>query len=402
VKVNWAQFAADREKYRESVRAKKSRNKQVERRVSMGTDKEEERKPIVLGKRRCVGLPEKDVPTVSSLILTPKLEAGEGCVMAGRQGFEGKGRGKSKAFMGPSWLGADLQDMQSVLEWNTKLVLESKRELADSCREKEKFEGELRRAKMMHSDRQVMLLQSKHDFEKCAADESYVKGQIERNVKLLAELQQNPSLVYGNEITEISAALQVDRGRIDTLSFKKSVEERTVRLSTEVVADCESTISQIERQLQTCNATHSIISTRVASVESLLNSMDTQLQEMREGRGSVFYPRPISSNPTTAVESICVLNACPVCSLWYSCKNFVSADCGHTYHLWCLAEHCKKSQKCMVSTCNTSFSSDRVAATGVRPSLPVTAAMVKKELLAPDLITQHVLETTTVGKSVSV
>jgi hypothetical protein len=59
------------------------------------------------------------------------------------------------------------------------------------------------------------------------------------------------------------------------MSFLKSLEERIVCLSSEVVADCETMISQLEYELQTCNTRYNTVSTRVASVESLLFSMNT-------------------------------------------------------------------------------------------------------------------------------
>lgn len=151
------------------------------------------------------------------------------------------------------------------------------------------------------------------------------------------------------------------------MALKKCMEEKSVLLYTNVVSDCEVKALELERSLQGTELSYNLFSDRVLSLEALLVSMRRQLHDMQSGLGICLYPRPIALEPLKPIETSCALNACPICSLWYSCRNFVSAECGHTYHSWCVAEHCKTSMKCAVNLCDVSFSIDWCASHGIRP-----------------------------------
>jgi hypothetical protein len=108
---------------------------------------------------------------------------------------------------------------------------------------------------------------------------------------------------------------------------------------------------------------------------------------MSEGGGAVFFPRPIFGSPTTPTATIHTLNACPICSFWFSCFDYCSLGCGHTYHPYCLAEHARTSRKCLIEVCQAPFYSQNVVAIGIRPTVGVssntskkTEGLIKKEL----------------------
>jgi hypothetical protein len=383
-----------RHKYRKHVRAVKAVNKE-EKSQFMGSDSKVEGRPTILGKKRSCAVFSGEVDgDVSHFVLTPKVEASESCLIAKKQSLDGKNKGsRGKPLLGPLWAKEDLRSMESVLQWNTGLAKKSEVELEESSGERGRLEGEIRRARMLHSDRQVMLLQSKHSLEKCTAEELAVRGDIERNSKTLMELQQSGSfdVAHADRVAELSMALELYKSRLQSVIAQKSMEEATMRVSRDTVANCDLSILGLENRLQECEVRHATISTRVSSLGSLLTSMQDQLQEMKEGRGIVFYPRPISSNPTSPVETSCMINACPVCSLWYSHRNFVFAACGHTYHHWCIAELSKKSKKCSVQTCNVTFFLDWCASIGIRSSTTI-AQKVKEEGVEDNKISMPSIE----------
>jgi hypothetical protein len=107
------------------------------------------------------------------------------------------------------------------------------------------------------------------------------------------------------------------------------------------VASYESAILDLDSELERSTNKNLKIETRVSSLEGLLQSMEEQLGSMNEGGGVVFFPRPIFGSPTTPTATVHTLNACPVCSFWFSCFDYSSLGYGHTYHPYCLAEHAR-------------------------------------------------------------
>jgi hypothetical protein len=51
----------------------------------------------------------------------------------------------------------------------------------------------------------------------------------------------------------------------------------------------------------------------------------------------------------------CILNACPLCKLWFSCRNYLTTSCRHTYHPSCMVEHAKVSSNCVIPFCEVVF-----------------------------------------------
>jgi hypothetical protein len=79
---------------------------------------------------------------------------------------------------------------------------------------------------------------------------------------------------------------------------------------------------------------------------------------MQIGEGASFFPRPLQDH---------TLNGCPVCSLWFSCFDYSSLACGHTYHPFCLYKYALKSDCCLIASCKKPFDIQNIAAIGIRP-----------------------------------
>jgi hypothetical protein len=327
--INWAEFAVSRQKYRESMRQTKEQNKKSKG----GEDGSLVRVPVI-GKKRCIA--ERD-SILLGFKLSVKTEVYSESEMGKKQCCDVKGslgKKKGKLDLSPSWVDGDLKDMASVITSSEKTVEECRAELEQLSAEKEELESEVRRARILLSDREVMLSEGILEVAKLDAEESCLKKKI----------SESSLLDVGGMLTTLEA-------QCDEVSFNKKVAERTITLSRGVVKDCEATIARVENLLQESTGRCSVVSKRVLSLEGLLGGMEDQLRRMNEGGGNILFPRPMFGNPEAPPHTVHVLNACPVCGFWYNCHNFVPLSCGHTYHLWCLTEHAKKSATCLVDSC---------------------------------------------------
>ena len=162
-------------------------------------------------------------------------------------------------------------------------------------------------------------------------------------------------------------SLLADETSIEHNALNKRIEERTSSLSGDIVCGCEGTIERVEGELVKSVERFAEVVYTITALESVLGSMGLQLRRMQEGSGHTFFPQPIFSNPQAPVSVVHALNACPMCGFWYSCNNFVSLGCGHTYHHWCLTKHAKKVRICLVDSCGKPFEVESNASIGIRP-----------------------------------
>jgi len=108
------------------------------------------------------------------------------------------------------------------------------------------------------------------------------------------------------------------------IAFNRQTAERGVFISRKVLSECENTIVDTETRLAESSEKHTLLSSRVSSLGSLLGSMTEQLNRMKDGGSHTFWPRPVSNNPEMPLSRNHILNACPVCGFWYICFNFAS------------------------------------------------------------------------------
>jgi hypothetical protein len=158
---------------------------------------------------------------------------------------------------------------------------------------------------------------------------------------LLAELEISGSFGGCEESRQVRSNIANAEAKNESFAFKKSLEERTILRSGKVVAAYESAILDLESDLDGSMSKNLEIERMVSSLEGFLQSMEEQLRRMNEGGGTVFFPRPIFGSPTTPTATVHTLNACPICSFWFSCFDYSSLGYGHTYHPYCLAEHAR-------------------------------------------------------------
>jgi hypothetical protein len=189
-----------------------------------------------------------------TLELTIKTEVPHDSLMGKKQctDVKGKGKGKGKNDLSPAWVDGELKDMAFVIESNRQLLKDCRTDLEGRSIEKEGLEGEVRRAKIMLSDRQVMLCEGRLEVEKLSAEES----------DLRKKLSASSSLSEG----DLAARLQVE---CDEVVFKIKFAERSVSLSKEVVERCEGTIFRVEGRLLESATEYNLVSSRVTSLESL-------------------------------------------------------------------------------------------------------------------------------------
>ena len=109
----------------------------------------------------------------------------------------------------------------------------------------------------------------------------------------------------------------------------------------------ESECERLEKQSSQTSREHQEISKQMKATANHLAAIQHQLQQMSTRGGAILFPRPILGDPSSASTTLCMINACPVCGLWFKCFNFIPAPCGHTYHLWCIAEYALAGSACV-------------------------------------------------------
>lgn len=216
-----------------------------------------------------------------------------------------------------------------------------------------------------------MIIDSQIEIEKVMREELALCMQMEERTVLLGE----------TAILEMNKKqLLCDQTVLEGLQFQILDSERTNKRSGEVVSECNSRIAILESELEIRYAKEKELAHRIMSLKGLLDSMVQQLRLMNEGSGNFFFPRPICSSPTEPITMIHTLNACPLCSLWYRSFDYVPASCGHCYHPWCLAEHAKTSDKCLLRSCEKPFLINHKIALGIRPPYIASSLMIPKNV----------------------
>ena len=364
--VNWAQFAAERKKVREALRKKSESRKEREREretLSEGTLSAETR----LGKKRF-----QDIGLPGSVRLSVKTECDlEGLAMGKKyMGVKGSAKGV-KSVGGPGWEREEIESMVRAIEYHEGLVGESKILAAESRKELLAVEDKLQREKLLLSDRHLMLDEVNARLKSISEEELPLTAALkEKYIAMdcvsLAEI--GGTLGEGERREAIGLQKQIDglKSKKDAMTFQKASDQLTVRVCVKDISGCTNVIEELEGALQKTSETNRLSESRVSCLESVLGSMREQLRKMHVGDGAALYPRPPESSPQEPLVHNHALNACPVCSLWYSSYDYSSLACGHTYHPFCLFEYAQRSSKCLVLDCEESFSPTNLLALGIR------------------------------------
>lgn len=356
--VNWAEFAVSRHRYREVLRESKKSSSKLE--------SCSERKPVdngeisVLGKKRCLARSVgsgSDLPT--TLKLSMKAQVSEELEVGKK--WKGKGNKDSKCSEAvPNWIESEISDMHETIVITERLLSKSKKELEESRARTEELEGEVRRAKIMLSDRELMIEESKVQKTNLCEQEVLLQRRI-------FEKEEALSCGTSKDSLQLMALLVADKAEMEEVAVTRSLLEQTGAHSSSVILGCKRIISSAESRLAESIHCCCEVSARVLSVESLLSSMLEQKIRMSIGGGGSFFPRPVPNNPSKPISTNHDLNACPVCGFWYIQNNFIPLGCGHTYHQFCLLELIKNSTICCEVDCKEPLSSTSLAAIGIRP-----------------------------------
>jgi hypothetical protein len=268
------------------------------------------------------------------------------------------GRGH-KLVLSLSWQSEETLSLKEIIESRKSLLQDSRELLEGSAIQHAKVEGELRRARFMLFDRSLILGDSERTVQDLHAHQIEVTKRMERNSLFLTDQHSMPSSHCDIAlIDQVRATLLSDEASRDNLAVKMTIEDRTIAVSRQSVVECESSIFALELTLRQCENERSSAIQRILSLEDFLHSVEDQLVGMNDGSGVALNPQPIMADLVAANTTSCVLNACPVCSLWYSCNNFILTDCGHAYHSFCLANYAKRSLRCLLQSCELEFGLD--------------------------------------------
>jgi hypothetical protein len=373
-KVNWEEFRVDRRKYHECLRKRKELiRKEKSEREGKG---ERGIAPSTIGKRRCtmpMGLIGDDF--LASLKLTVKTEVGDdGSVMPMGKRSGGKDRVDN---VSPSWSKAEIDEMVGVISDRSTLLKKCRVSLGDITGIRDNKEDALRRAKLMRDDRTLMIGKYKLEIDRIAANELLLRARMEERTSLLASLESADA--FESEKETLVAQLLRDESNRESLFVSRVVEERTSRRSQQIVSDCEETITLLEKELEYTRDEYTNLTQKVKALEGQAVSMDKQLRMMREVFGDSLWPRPISSCSESPVHLVHTLNPCPVCWLWYSCWDYVTLGCGHSYHPWYLAKYAKVSSKCLLVSYEQPFFPENQVVLGLRIAMNCAITSTTKE-----------------------
>lgn len=345
--VNWAEFAARRQRYREQLRERKLK-------LSSGKVGEGLGGVQVFGKKRLQAGVRKEEPLPAVVKLTLKEEVQDGCAM-GKKVVSPKlkaHRGK-QSDVGPGWVPNDLDAISGVIESTERLLAECRVELEERLVEVQGLEGQSRRAKIMLSDRVVMLEEEEREL-----------SNLNHRHTLLQSKVQDTELNSEGGSSEGSSSLE-------DLSLSIAFKSKSTAHCRTIVAGCREELRSVETRLRESLLRQENVQSRVSGLERLLIGMQDQSKKMSEGTGLAFFPRPLGNNPEKPLSEVHVINACPVCGYWFSCNNFVPLGCGHTYHGFCLAQHASTSSLCCFQDCREEFSADSIISIGICIPKPI-------------------------------
>ena len=342
-RVNWAQFSAERRKVREALRKKAEARK--EKRLREGENGDEE-SPAVLGKKRLsagcsqLGFPE-------TLCLTPKSEeALEGAAMVKKSPSRAGRHG-----VAPSWRPEEVDGLTKVISSTKVLLQEATVSLEQGRDELVSVEDRLRRSMLLRSDRQAMLSESKAHLVRLGEQERTLRSSLDLKAARLRELELFNDPISREEVKSVAAEVSRVNAEVESILFKKGLEDSAIRMYVTVIAGCEDTVVEMEATKFAMSAKHTTVESRVSSLKLIISAMEEQLCHMRAGDGAAFFPLPLEGCPQSPVAVTHTLNACPVCSLWFSCYDYSSLACGHTYHPYCLYEHAQRATTCAIAVC---------------------------------------------------
>ena len=384
--VNWTEFAAKRQRYREALRVSKNISGKCEAaRANSGGI-------TVLGKRRFQAQARKNGSLHAVVKLTLKevndVDAmGKRVVVRNVKGLGGRGKGDDRS----PWSDSDLKSMQEVIESTQTMLVECQKELVESDAEVEGLEGKVKKATIMLLDRIVMLEDHERELCKIKNEEALLQSRIAEKEALLSK--------SGGSL-QLSSSLTNDKLQCDEVALSKALASRAAAHCSSVVIECRAEVSDVEVRLLDSSKMRKNVQGRVSGLQCLLLGMQEQLRRMNDGYYHVFFPRPLAKNPEKPVSTVHLLNACPVCGFWYKESNFIPLACGHTYHPFCLAQLAKTSSACRFQDCTENFSRDTIASIGIRVSETIgnIDAMVKTEGTSSRDIQKMTLQLPTLGK----
>jgi hypothetical protein len=144
----------------------------------------------------------------------------------------------------------------------------------------QELEGKVRRAKIMLSDRELIIQESKLLMSKLCKQEVLHQHRI---------FEKEASLSCIENSTELMTSLLEDKAKLAKLVVTHNLFDQTGTHSSSVISSCKHTISSTKTRLDESVGCCSEVFSRVLSLESLLHSMREQKARMSVGGGNLFF-----------------------------------------------------------------------------------------------------------------
>ena len=365
MKVNWAAFAAYTCRFREEVRATKAAS--LERRATEEELVQDGRVGLLAVKQEFATREQTTSASPPQLKISTSVNKNmAGSIVA-------------SAFR--KWEDVDVDRVSMVL--STRIVAH---EVAQSVLDadnvyREEVLGDLRRMRMELADRQLMHAQKTVNVERADAMLEVAKTYLaERELEFR---NANPRVSPISDVLDIVVIPNLDVGttswvefvqgaqdRVNVCEGKKRIEVEAEQLAKERIGEAEVECQHLSVKAENARSSFVDKKQQIAKLQVEISGLKLQVLRMKEGRGAITWPTPISSPSGAPSKWVCLLNACPLCGLWYDCNDHMFAPCGHCYHPWCMSTHATMSNTCLVADCETKFSIAWCAAWGLPLSDP--------------------------------
>jgi hypothetical protein len=111
---------------------------------------------------------------------------------------------------------------------------------------------------------------------------------------------------------------------------------------------------------------------------------------MQEGGGFGLYPLPMVHDPNYKPKpytiqcrgkSTFVVNECPICAQWFFNSDILVANCGHMYHVFCMAYYANSHPCCKITNYKEEFHHNWLAVVDILPFSEVVLTSLRVESL---------------------
>lgn len=216
--------------------------------------------------------------------------------------------------------------------------------------EKEERELDLRRARLMCSDRKSISEFAHSEFLKVKAALDSANQYVDRWTN------SSPNLSHCSPTSSSDDSVA---GRISGLEDQLRLEERNSKHALLKLEEIESQCARLAESLDACTKRYNSVFRSQTCMEQFQHLVVNYLGLLKYGTVQKFSPSPIERPKEFHRESnIVYVENCPVCGEDFHCNDIAVTSCGHCYHPFCLISHSSKSNLCIAQFCDKEFDAD--------------------------------------------